>query len=450
MFQVVITVVFFLSALVSSAEDLSQNIPYKDTDFACISASEADKYINDFNINTNSFGGKELCNSEVDTKKLLNDIRIVENGRFTSGTNNLIKNFVDGTQYYNWLKSQTRGVERGNDTPWATAYNSGGYFTMQDGWAHLSTLGRVGTFIHEARHTSGYFHIPCKQGPYQGLNLAACDSNYSYGGSHAVEMEYYAKVSVQGVNFHPVYKKMARLMAIARSNFVFNTPVIQPHEAVLALRQDGSAAELFDNGKNYLREAPEFAGRLKRTSFGAVVFDGIHAFVIEMYKNTGFPDLIEDTYSYYKLMKEAQNIKDYEEFDSGIKRYVVKISQDNRLAAFNFPKGEWGPEQQISFPVLKTMTSIPGETKSGMYVIGTDGKVYSYIPESQRLENKNTTWDPLNKEVVLYKNQNLILRQDGRIYAQSANSLQPWSESSNLFSGLITVPIYDAFDVVKE
>ena len=76
-------------------------------------------------------------------------------------------------------------------------------------------------------------------------------------------------------------------MAIARSNFVFNTPVIQLHEAVLALRQDGSAAELFDNGKTYLREAPDYAGRLKRTSFGAVVFDGIHAFVIEMYKNAG-------------------------------------------------------------------------------------------------------------------------------------------------------------------
>jgi len=181
---------------VSASVHNDQSMPYMDGDFACISQTQAQKYVKDFRIDTQSFGGFELCNSAVDFKKLMNDFVIIENGRFQKvlGQNNLfIRDFLQGQDYYTWAKSQTRGVERGQDIPTATAYNSGGYFTMQDGWARSSTLGRVGTFIHEARHTAGYRHYPCQQGSYQGSSMAGCDSSYSQGGSHAVEMEYYAK-----------------------------------------------------------------------------------------------------------------------------------------------------------------------------------------------------------------------------------------------------------------
>ncbi len=425
-------------------------IPYQDSEFSCLTNAEADRYVKDFNIDVTSFGGKELCDATIDTKKLFNDIKIVEGGKFKTGENNLIKGFVEGSKYYSWLISQTRGVERGNDVPWATAYNSGGYFTMQDGWAQLSTLGRVGTFIHEARHTEGYRHIPCNQGPYQGVSLAGCDSNYNYGGSHAVEMEYYARVSVQGTNFHPVYKKMARLMAMARSNFVFNTAVMQPREAVLTLSQDGKSSALFDSGKWFAREVPAIDGRLKRTSFGAVIFDGVRAMAIELYQNSGFSDLVADTYSYYKLMNETSNIKDFEEFDSGVKRHVVKIGNDNKIAAFNFPKGSWGADLLLPFSVTKVMTAIPGVTKSGLYLLADDGQIYNYVPETQRLVRQNAAWDASNKEVVNFKNQNLILRNDGKIYVQAGSTLQPWSEATGIYSGLVTVPVYDAFDVIKE
>ncbi len=445
----------FLTALISptltlAVEDAGAQIPYHDEDFSCLTNAEADRYVKDFNINVASFGGKELCDAAIDTKKLFNDIKIVEGGQFKAGENNLIKGFVEGSKYYSWLISQTRGVERGNDVPWATAYNSGGYFTMQDGWAQLSALGRVGTFIHEARHTEGYGHIPCTQGPYQGVSLEGCDRNYNYGGSHAVEMEYYARVSVQGTNFHPVFKKMARLMAMARSNFVFNTAVMQPREAVLTLSQDGKSSALFDNGKWYSREVPAIDGRLKRTSFGAVIFDGVRAMAIELYQNSGFSDLVADTYSYYKLVSETSNVKDFEEFDSGVKRHVVKISNDNKIAAFNFPKGSWGTEQSLPFQVAKVMTAIPGVVKSGLYLLADDGQIYNYVPETQRLVLQNAAWDFTNKEVVNFKNQNLILRNDGKIYVQTGSTLQPWSEANGTYSGLVTVPVYDAFNVVKE
>ena len=324
---------------------------------------------------------------------------------------------------------------------------------MQDGWAKLSTLGRVGTFIHEARHTKGYSHIACTQGPYQGVSLAGCDRNYSYGGSHAVEMEYYARVSVQGVNFHPVYKKMARLMAIARSNFVFNTPVIRGREAVLALSADKKVAHLFDQGKWFSREVPEASdvlGRLKRTSFGAVLFSGVKSFAIDLRQNSGFNDPIEDTYSYYKLMNETKSTKDYEEFDAGVKRHVVKISMTNKMAAYDFPKGEWGDEKTVPFPVLKFMTAVPGQNKAGLYVVAVDGRIFQYILETKRLVSYNGTWDQENIEVITYQKQNLILRQDGKIYIQSAVALKPWLETENRYAGLVTVPVYDAFTVEKD
>jgi hypothetical protein len=430
----------------------AQEIPYRDSEFGCTLAVDARRYVAEFRIDVKSFGGLELCNSNVETKKLFNDIQILEQGRFANNTaNKFIRGFVDGNNYYGWLKNETRGIERGNDIPYATAYNSGGYFTMQDGWAKLSTLGRVGTFVHEARHTAGFRHIGCNQGPYQGSSVAGCDTNYSYGGSHAVEMEYYARVSVQGANFHPVYKKMARLMAIARSNVFFNTPIIQTREAVLALTLDRKEAHLFDNGNWYKREVPEATGRLKRTSFGGVLFDGLNALAIELYQNSGFTDVVNDTYSYYKLLAEKnETIKDFEEFDAGIKRYAVKITNSNKLAAYNFPSGVWGAEQAIPFNVARTSTAILGKTQSGLYIVSATGEVFNYQPQTQRLVSVSANWNFENKEVISYKGQNLVLKNNGQIQITSGNVLIPWAETNNLYSGLIATPVYDGFEVVKE
>lgn len=446
-------VLTLLSVSQGQAEERPSDMPYLDQNFSCIAQNEAQKFTADFNIDVKSFGGLELCRNEVDTKKLFNDLNLIKNGQFTStGKNNLIRNFVDSARYYDWMKSQTRGVERGNDVPYATAYNSGGYFTMQDGWSKLSTLGRVGTVIHEARHTGGYRHIPCNQGPYQGASIAGCDRDYNYGGSHAIEMEYYAHVSVQGTNFHPVYKKMARLMAIARSNIFFNTPILKTRSAVLTLSADHQASYLYDQGEWVKRELPlSSGGQLKRTSFGAVLFDGAKALSLEMYQNSGFVDAVEDVYSYFKLLAETTvPVKDLEEFDSGVKRYVVQVTQDDRLSAFDFPNGQWGTAQKIPFRVVQTSTAIPSLNKSGYFLISENGQIFSYQPETQRLVSQAGQWDASNIKVVNFENQNLILRQDGKIYVQNNTSLQPWAAAQGVYSDLVTVPLYDAFEVIKE
>jgi hypothetical protein len=441
----------FVFSFFISLNLMAQDMPYLDTDFGCTERADAERYVQDFNIDVQSFGGMELCNSQVDTKKLLNDLELLEKGRFDAdGSNKFIKGFVPATNYYNWMKGETRGVERGQDVPYATAYNSGGYFTMQDGWAKLSTLGRVGTIVHEARHTGGYYHIQCLQGPYQGTSVSGCDRDYNYGGSHGVEMEYYARVSVHGKNFHPVYKKMARLMAIARSNIFFNTPILKTREAVLALSQDRGRAELFDNGQWINREVPSVAGRLKRTSFGAVVFDGVRAFAVELYQNSGFRDLVSDTYSYYKLLRENDSsVKDFEEFDSGVKRYVVRM-MENKLTPYDFPNGKWGRDVALPFSFAKASTAALGKAQTGLYLVSTSGEIYNYQPQNQRITNTGLTWGLDHKEVIVYKGQNLVLMNNGQIFASTASGLEPWSEAKNLYSDLVTTPVYDGFEVIKE
>ena len=61
--QIKIVFVFFILAVITAAN--AADIPYQDPEFQCISQSEANRYISDFGIDAASFGGVELCNSNV-------------------------------------------------------------------------------------------------------------------------------------------------------------------------------------------------------------------------------------------------------------------------------------------------------------------------------------------------------------------------------------------------
>lgn len=421
-------------------------MPYADQDFACITQQQAQKYASDFQVDVSSFGGTELCNSNVDSKKLFNDLQIIEQGQFAANASNLlIKGYVPADQYYSWMKSQTRGMNRGNDVPYATAYNRWGYFTMQDGWAKLSTLGRVGTVIHEARHTAGYRHYPCNQGPYMGANLDGCDQNYAQAGSHAIEMEYYARVSVAGQNFHPVYKAMARLMAMGRTNFVFNTSPIQKREAVLAL-EDSHGPVLFDGTNKLQREGSDFVGRLKRTSFGAALFNGLQAVALELYELNGSHPSINDDYSYFKLLGMSQmgSLKDFEEYDRNQKRYVAVVTGANQLATYNFPRGSWNNPSTLSMNVERTATMLP--TGEQGYFLVSNGDVYSVNGENQQVTSTGKKWDAQIQSVALLSGKTLILKNDGTIYQRNADGSEAAFDGGK-YTQMVNVPLYDAFEV---
>lgn len=446
--------IFLLATLFLSTQSFAQNMSYLDSQFECFSAETATQYARDFRIDIGSFGGKELCDSKVDFKKLMNDLYIIQHGQFTTGSNIFIRGFIDANNYYGWMKSQTRGMNRKNDIPQAVAYNSMGFFTMQDGWARSSTLGRVGTVIHEARHTAFYRHIPCNQGAYQDVSMDACDKNYEYGGSHAIEMEYYARVSVLGTNFHPVYQKMARHMAIGRSNIFFNQPVIQKKETLLGLSADRSHALLLaDQNTWYKKEVPQVEGVLKRTSFGAVLFDRVHAYTIDPYQNSGFTDLVTDAYSYFKMLLDKNlDLKDYEEFDLGTKRYVVKVTNANVLTPYSFANGGWGKDISLNFSPVNSSTFISTKIENGYYLIDANQNIYDYQPETGSIAIiPNEKWNPNYKKVVRLNNQALVLKQDGSVVEITHGFEQLWeSAPQETLNDLITIPIYNGFNIIKE
>lgn len=429
---------------------LSKAIPAFDSEFECTTSTKADQYTRDFKINVRGFGGTELCNPQIDTKKLFNDLSIVEDGRFLPQNGNiLIGNFVASNQYYSWLKEQTAGMSRGNDVPWATAYNSSGYFTMQDGWAQLSTLGRVGVVIHEARHTEGYRHIPCNFGPYAGSSLPGCDSSFSYGGSHGVEMEYYARVVVQGENFHPLYKKMARLMALGRTNFVFNKKVIQPREALFLIRLDNLEARLIDNNQSYPREVSG-SGFLKRTSFGATLFNPTRAFALDPYSWNGDNRTTDDAYSYFKLLSlkngqpSGQAPKDLEEYDLGSKRYLAGIDYQNRFGLYNFTKGAWGSFKNLSSAPLGIKTQY--KNNQGLFIILDNFKIVQSLPDQDRIIDTDMIWDNTDMSYVMGPNKEVLqLKTDGIIRTIDGNSWAPTQDAR--WSQAVNIPLYNGFDV---
>lgn len=418
-------------------------LPVLDQDFPCLSAEQANRYIHDFNIDVPSFGGLDLCDAKRDTKKLLNDLYIVENGQFeTEKENLLIKGFIPTDRYYDWLRQQTRGIERGNDIPYATAYNSGGYFTMQDGWATLSTLGRVGTLIHEARHTEGFYHIICQTGPYRDTSVPGCDINYNYGGSHAIEMEYYARVAVYGKNFHPQYQTMARLMALARSNFVFNTTPIQASQTLVAISWDG---HLFMRSQDQwlARTLPPLSGQLKTTSYGAALFREGHAFALDLYENSKEPVATSDDYSYFKLLKSNRvqhHVVDFEEIDFGTKRFVFSLSDDGKLYSYTFASGSWSRAFDLQIPAQRLETASPSGQK-GLFVVSAAGDVLEINP-AQPMQQRLLTekWPVDLSKVVFWEESPRHLWNNG--------ALDGFSDVR--FSQIVNAPLYNAFEVHPE
>ncbi len=448
---------FSFLGLLLAVEVMAGNnaIPVDDENFACTEAADAQRYAREFNIDISSFGGMELCNAQKDTKKLFNDLTIIEKAEFTpiQGSHSFIRGYVDGRNYFSWLKRNTRGVDRGNDYPAATAYNSGGYFTMQDGWAKLSTLGRVGTIIHEARHTEGYGHIPCHHGPYGGSSMAGCDRDYAQGGSHGVEMEYYARVVLESRNLHPVYQSMARLMAMGRTNFVFNTRAMQQREAVMI--SDGQVAKLFDGDTQkdiVLQNTVQ--GTLKHTSFGASFVKGLESVALDIYGLLQGGESRKDDYSYFKLLRQEgigrpANAVEFEERDLGDRRYFVALTSDGRMASYVFPQGKWGRVSNQAVAQASRIVTVAPNGQDGIYVLGRDGSI---TPFDVRNGQYNSALDVKWPEgvVALARGANnavFELRADGELRMKSGSNSLPVFKDGRAWNQMVNVPVYDAFQV---
>lgn len=427
-------------------------LPYKDVDFGCISDTDANRFVSDFDIDVDSFGGLELCNPAKDTKKLFNDLSLIAQSQFEArGDHNFIRGYVDRTNYYSWMKGETRGVRRGHDIPYATAYNSGGYFTMQDGWSALSTLGRVGTIIHEARHTEGYRHYACTTGPYAGAYTAGCDTNYNQGGSHAVEMEYYARVVLESKNLHPVYQSMARLMALGRSNFVFNQQPMQKREALAALSD--RKILLIDGNNEIVVEAPaaEAGARLKRTSFGASLVKDLKSVAVDLYGTSALNTTLSDDYSYYKLFKIPRDSLpsmpiDLEEVDVGNKRFFTALSNEGSVSSYNFPQGEWfSPSAPLSGATSFKVMAPNGQVGLFALTRNNDLVPFDFVSRSFKAPLAQK-WDSNIASYAMMGSRLVKLTTNGQVLDASTNqAIEPFSRMT--VTDLVNVPLYDAFTI---
>jgi hypothetical protein len=442
----------FSFVAIASTSAFGSGLPYKDGDFGCFTQTDADRYVSDFSVDVESFGGMELCDGSKDTKKLLNDLSLIEKAQFAPDVSHeLIRNLVPANNYYNWMKGETRGMQRGNDVPYATAYNQGGYFTMQDGWKGMATLGRVGTVIHEARHTAGFPHYACTHGPYAASSTPGCDTGYAQGGAHAVEMEYYTRVALDGKNLHPVYQAMARLMAVGRSNFVFNESPIKAREALLALA--GDKMFIVDGANVVERQTPPAAAgsALKRTSAGASLVKGTSAIAVDVYGTTAAP--VADDYSYFKLFQSARpngpsSVTALEEIDVNNLRFFVAMDSSGKIFSYDFPNGAWARPSAAQAGAQAFVTRTPSGD-SGLFVVKADGSVLPFDLVHRTYGSAlRDRWTSDTRAYAAMGSTLVKLGADGKVV--NASSGAPVDAfSGKQVTDLVNIPLYDAYEVAR-
>jgi hypothetical protein len=283
--------------------------------------------------------------------------------------------------------------------------------------------------------------------------MAGCDSTYEYSGSHAVEMEYYARVVVQGENFHPLYKKMARLMALGRANFVFNKPVIVAREGLFLINANNNEAILVDGGKTYTREVAG-QGLLKRSSFGPTLLTSKKAWALDPYEWIGDVRPTEDGYSYFKLVATPNknlptdfNLIDFEEFDIGTKRFAIALDSNHRVAQFNFQQGHWDNSKTTPFNA-KTLKTRLWNNQKGVFAVNDQNQVVKYSETAQNFQTEVIgTWpanvvtyleNPETKELLQLTNEGDLKTANGDIWSKT---------EGQKFSQGVNIPLYNAFEV---
>jgi hypothetical protein len=188
-------------------------------------------------------------------------------------------------------------------------------------------------------------------------------------------------------------------------------------------------------------------GQLKRTSFGAVIFNGLQAVALDVYEMTGFRSKTNDDYSYFKLlgMNQMGSLRDFEEYDVNQKRYVTAVTASNQLATYNFPKGSWNSPATLPLTVERTASTLPTGEK-GYFLMNNVGDIYSVNADNQQVTSTGKKWDAQVQSAALFGGKILLLKNDGAIYQKNADGTEALFDNGK-YTQMVNVPLYDAFEV---
>lgn len=79
-------------------------------------------------------------------------------------------------------------------SPIASLDSNNNTINICESFKSLSPPIAASYLIHEAQHTSGFFHVDCRQFPLVGAKIA-CEESYEAKGSYAAQVEYYLRLS---------------------------------------------------------------------------------------------------------------------------------------------------------------------------------------------------------------------------------------------------------------
>ncbi|RZA04239.1 MAG: hypothetical protein EOP11_15530, partial [Proteobacteria bacterium] len=266
----------------------------------CVPAVEARAYQKQFQLKSANFGPWELCREESDGKKVLSAIHTLVAGEFTEGSSPLIARVSEETDF-DYLAQRARRIQKngcsGDETVVACVRTGEHTLRLQHAFFEIPAVNRVATLLHEARHVDGYPHVTCEAGPLGGSE-GGCDPDVKYRGSYAVELGYYARVALNGKNFHPAFKALARSSAVAlmEQNFVRNPA--PPKERLAFLDLSDGHLQLFD-GTNFKEHRATIVpdGKLIARNYGIAVLPRDRAqnsWLVDPYADAFLsPDLLE-------------------------------------------------------------------------------------------------------------------------------------------------------------
>ena len=249
---------------------------------------------------------------------------------------------------------------------------------------------------------------------------------------------------------------MARLMALGRTNFVFNQAPMRQREALVLIDADTKKPVIYADNAIIEREAPAMsdAAALKRTSFGvSMVSGGVQASAIDLYNNR--QEAVQDDYSYYKLFQTPRDnvptsIRDTEEIDSSNLRFFTVLSNEGQISSYDFPNGVWFRASQ-ALPGAKRLITTAPDGKQGLFAVTDKGAIYPFDLSARRFGAALNVQMPADVKAIAKVGANVaLLKDDGIAYrvTTSGSSAIPGLENKH-FSQMVNAPLYDAFDVAQ-